>query len=156
VSIPTYAAAGMGWLEDLTHPIIGRVWMAFLGYGHVFEVAICTDEHLEVLAFSGDDPIQEGDSPPHLDLLRRVWNKGGPDVSIVSWITNVKEAYSVSGTPLTGILQKTGQPLKFQMRMEPKKQPLEFKLGDLFELTLNLSNGIPKRFRTRVRAKTAS
>jgi hypothetical protein len=36
----------MGWLEDLTKPLIGRVWQAFFGFGYEMKVVICERPHV--------------------------------------------------------------------------------------------------------------
>jgi len=39
----------MGWLEDLTKPMVGRVWQAFFGFGYEMKVTICERPHVLVL-----------------------------------------------------------------------------------------------------------
>lgn len=128
--------------------MFGRVWQAFFGFGYAMTVRICTDPHFYV-SYGTTQLI--GKVAPHLDIELRVWNKGGPSRSVVSYETSVKEAYAKEAEP-TGplVLDKSGKPLKLDWRLVPKKQPLEFKLGDAFEVTLNLNNGTPKRFRAKV------
>jgi hypothetical protein len=139
----------MGWLEDVTKPIFGRVWQAFLGIGHTMEVRICTDPHFYA-AVGSSHVVSEVAS--HLDLKLRVWNKGGPDVTIVDWHTRNKENYTITGYP-TGdlVLEKSGKVVTIDMYMYPKAEPLTVKVGDSLKLTLDLSNGINKHLKTKVK-----
>src|SRR5258708_4533790 len=143
----------MGWLEDLTKPIIGRVWQAFLGIGHTMDVSICTDPHVYV-AWVGRG---EGQTSPdkvalHLDLKLRVWNKGGPDVTIIAWqMPDLMETYTITGYP-TGhqVLEKSGKVVTIEMRMTPKNQPLGIKAGDSIKMPLHISTCIKKHFKGTV------
>jgi len=128
--------------------MFGRVWQAFFGYGHAMTARICTDPHFYV-SYGTTQVI--GKVAPHLDIELRVWNRGGPSRTIVSYETNVTETYTKSKEP-TGplVLDKAGNPLKLEWRLVPKKQPLEFKPGDTFIVTLNLNNGTPKYFKAKV------
>src|SRR5207237_3990170 len=89
----------VGWLEDLTKAIIGRVWQAFLGIGHTMEVRICTSPHaFAVWVGRGEAAPPIPTVAPHLDLKLRVWNKGGPDVTIIAWqMPDLTETYTISG-----------------------------------------------------------
>lgn len=139
----------MSWWEDLTRPVFGRVWQAFFGFGHNMEVWICTDPHFYAAV---GNQIVAPNVPPHLHVRLRLWSKGGADVSIVSWETNVTKSYTGSQPIGPFTLEKSGKPLTLEWELHPKAQPLEFKPGDSFEVKVNLSNGIPKRFKAAVKA----
>ena len=145
----------MGWLEDLTKPMIGRVWQAFWGIGHTMEVRICTAPHVYVAWVGpGGGQTSPDKVAPHLDLKLRVWNKGGPDVTIIAWqMPDLKDTYTITGYPTSDqILERSGKVVKIEMRMTPKKQPLSVKAGDSLKMTLHLSNGIKKHFTATVTA----
>ena len=144
----------MSWLEYITKPMIGRVWQAFFGIGHTMDVHICTSPHVFVAwvdrygSMNMPDPV-----PPHLDLKLRVWNKGGPDVTIIAWqMPDLTETYTITGFKAGDhqVLEKSGKVVTIEMRMDPKKQPLSIKAGDPIRLTLHLSNGIQKHFKATV------
>lgn len=139
----------VGWLEDLSKPMIGRVWGAFFGIGHTMEVVICTDPHF-YFSFGGT-PLAS-DAAPHLDLRLRVWNTGGPDVIVVAWqMPQLTETYSITGYPAGDVvLERSGKVIAINMVMRPKVQPLAIKPGDSLKLILHLSNGVPKHFNTKV------
>ncbi len=142
----------MGWLEDLTRPMIGRVWQAFLGIGHTMEVRICTDPHVYVAWVGRGEAAHISNVDLHLDLKLRVWNKGGPDVTIIAWqMPDLTETYTITGYPKEDlVLEKSGKVITIKMRMNPKKQPLTVKAGDSIKMTLHLSNGIKKHFKATV------
>jgi hypothetical protein len=127
--------------------MIGRVWLAFLGLGHTMDVRICTKP--DFYAEDVGAPIITGRVHPHLHVKLRVWNKGSPDVTIISWVPKVEENYAVDKPP-TGpwVLEGSGKPVTIDLVMRFKKMP--FKVGDTFVMTLNLNNGIPKHFKTKV------
>ena len=142
----------MKWLDRAFDAMFGRVWQAFFGYGHAMTVRICTDAHVYAAWVSSIGVVSSANKvAPHLDVELRVWNRGAPSRTVVSYETNAKETYSKAKEP-TGplVLDKSGKPLKLEWRFVPKKQPLEFKPGDVFAVTLNLNNGTPKRFKTKV------
>lgn len=146
----------MGWLEDLTKPIIGRVWQAFLGIGHTMDVNVCTSPRVFAAWVGAGAPVYTPPTvAPHLDLKLRVWNKGGPDVTIIAWqMPDLTETFTVTGYPAGHqVLEKSGKVVSIEMRMDPKKQPLTVKAGDPIKLTLHLSNGIKKHFKTTVTAQ---
>ncbi len=145
----------MSWLEDLTKPIIGRLWQAFFGIGHTMDVHICTSPHVFVGWVGQGGSVQIPQVPPHLDLKLRVWNKGGPDVNIIAWqMPDLTETYSISGAPKGDqVLEKSGKVITIEMQMHPKKQPLTVKAGDTVRMTLHLSNDIKKHFKTTVAAQ---
>jgi len=140
-------APGVSWLEDLTKPMISRVWLAFLGLGHTMEVRLCTKP--DYFAGRANAPIITGRVAPHLHVKLRVWNKGAPDVTIISWQPTVEENYSVDEQP-TGplVLESSGKPVAIDMVMRFKKMP--FKVGETFVMTVHLNNGVPKHFKTKV------
>ena len=82
----------------------------------------------------------------------RIWNTGGPDVTIVTWeMPELTGTYTATGYP-TGdlVLEKSGKVVTVKWRMEPKVQPLKVKPEDPLTLTRVLSNGIKKHFKTKV------
>jgi hypothetical protein len=137
----------VGWLEDLTKPMIGRIWLAFLGLGHTMDVRLCTDP--DFYARRGDTLIASGRVAPHLHIKLRVWNKGAPDVTIISWQPRVEENYTVDEHPPGPlVLESSGKPVTIDLVMRFTKMP--FKVGDDFVMTLVLNNDVPKHFKTRV------
>jgi hypothetical protein len=141
----------MGWLEDLTKPIMGRVWQAFFGIGHTIDVHVCTSPHAVAVWVGRGEPVNIPKVAPHLDLKLRVWNKGGPDVTIIAWqMPDLTEMFTVTGYHAGDVLEKSGKVVTIEMRMTPKKQPLSVKAGDHVHMTLHLSNGIKKHFTTTV------
>jgi hypothetical protein len=90
----------VSWLEDRTKPMIGRVWQAFLGIGHTMELRICTDPHAYAAWVGRGQTVQIDKVAPHVDLRLRVWNKRGPDVTIIAWqMPDLTETYTITGYP---------------------------------------------------------
>ncbi len=79
----------------------------------------------------------------------RVWSRGGPDRTIISWQPKVAENCSVDKQP-TGplVLERSGKPVTIDLILRFEKMP--FKVGDTFAMTLQLNNGVPKHVRTKV------
>jgi hypothetical protein len=143
----------MKWLDRAFDAMFGRVWQAFFGFGHTMEVRICTDPHVYVAWVGVTGSVSSVDKvSPHLDLKLRVWNKGGPDVTIIAWqMPELTETYTISGFKAGNqVLEKSGRVVTIEMRLNPKKQPLSVKVGDTLTLTLHLSNGITKHFKAKV------
>ncbi len=137
----------MGWLEDLTKPMVGRVWQAFAGFGHTMDAHICTSPHVFVAI--GPTIVSPTEVAPHLHVDLRVWSRGGPDRTIISWQPKVAENCSVDKQP-TGplVLERSGKPVTIDLILRFEKMP--FKVGDTFAMTLQLNNGVPKHVRTKV------